>query len=125
LDEISQIMCPRFNVNEAIREYVGEVFRKRVVQSMSVGSLFTAFLETKEFAQKLPLRTNRILDLLSRNKLKIEVDAFEEQLLIEGFQKVANRIATGLVLAALIVGAALMMNIKTEFTIAGYPGLAM
>ena len=31
----------------------------------------------------------------------------------------------GLILAALVVGAALMMRVNTPFTILGYPGLAM
>jgi hypothetical protein len=44
---------------------------------------------------------------------------------MEGFQKVANRIALGLVLAALIVGAAMLMRVPTTFTILGYPGVAM
>jgi hypothetical protein len=38
---------------------------------------------------------------------------------------VANRIATGLVLAALIVGAALLMRVETDFRLFGYPGLAI
>jgi hypothetical protein len=38
---------------------------------------------------------------------------------------VANRITTGLLLAALIVGAALLMRVQTDFTVFGYPGLAM
>ena len=37
----------------------------------------------------------------------------------------ANRITMGLLLAALIVGAALLMRIETEFRILGYPGLAI
>ncbi len=45
--------------------------------------------------------------------------------ILEGFQKVANRIALGLVLAALIVGAAMLMRVPTPFTILGYPGLAI
>jgi ubiquinone biosynthesis protein len=44
---------------------------------------------------------------------------------MEGMQKVANRIALGLVLAALIVGAALLMDVQTSFQIFGYPGLAI
>jgi len=44
---------------------------------------------------------------------------------MEGMQKVANRIALGVVLAALIVGAALLMDVPTTFQIFGYPGIAM
>jgi ubiquinone biosynthesis protein len=40
-------------------------------------------------------------------------------------QKVANRIALGLVLAALIVGAALLMDVQASFQLFGYPGLAI
>jgi len=45
--------------------------------------------------------------------------------LMEGLQKVANRVALGLVLAALIVGAAMLMRVETSFRILGYPGFAM
>jgi ABC-type polysaccharide/polyol phosphate export permease len=44
---------------------------------------------------------------------------------MEGFQKIANRITTGIILAALIIGAALLMRVETPFRIFGYPGLAM
>lgn len=44
---------------------------------------------------------------------------------MEGMQKIANRITLGLVLAALILGAAMLMRVETSFRIFGYPGLAM
>jgi hypothetical protein len=53
------------------------------------------------------------------------VDAIDERELISGLQKIANRIALGLVLAALIIGAALLTQVPTPFRIFGYPGLAM
>ena len=46
-------------------------------------------------------------------------------LVMEGFQKIANRISAGLILAALIVGASLLMQVNTRFQLFGYPGLAM
>ena len=45
--------------------------------------------------------------------------------MLEGLQKVANRISLGLILAALIVGASMLMRIETPFKIFGYPGFAM
>jgi ubiquinone biosynthesis protein len=68
---------------------------------------------------------NRVLDGLANNQLSFKVDAIDESVLIDGLQKIANRIAVGLVLAALIVGAALLMQVPTAFRIFGYPGLAM
>ncbi|HEU4595970.1 MAG TPA: hypothetical protein VFS10_12585, partial [Pyrinomonadaceae bacterium] len=49
----------------------------------------------------------------------------DEKLLMEGFQKIANRITLGLVLAALIVGAALMARVETSLKIFGYPAIAI
>jgi ABC-type polysaccharide/polyol phosphate export permease len=46
-------------------------------------------------------------------------------MVVEGIEKIANRIAAGIVLAALIVGAALLMRVETTWRILGYPGLAM
>ena len=45
--------------------------------------------------------------------------------MLEGLQKVANRISLGLILAALIVGASMLMRVETPFRILGYPGFAM
>jgi uncharacterized phage infection (PIP) family protein YhgE len=82
-------------------------------------------IEVKEFVEKLPGRVNRLLDAVANNEMEIKVDAIDEVKLMEGLQKVANRITLGLVLAALIVGAALMMRVETSFTILGYPGIAI
>jgi hypothetical protein len=68
---------------------------------------------------------NKVLDILAKNELRLNVDAIDETLLIDGLHKIANRIALGLILAALIVGAALLMQVPTTFGILGYPGLAI
>ncbi len=99
--------------------------RQRFLKSVSPGHLADAVMEAQEFAQEMPGRVNKILDALAKNQLKLRVEAFDEATLIEGFQKVANRITTGLVLAALIIGAAMLMRVPTSFQIFGYPGLAM
>ena len=68
---------------------------------------------------------NRILDALAGNDLKLKVEVIDQGSILDGLQKVANRIALGLVLAALIMGAAMLMRVPTRFSILGYPGLAI
>ena len=53
------------------------------------------------------------------------MDAIDEKVVLDGLQKVANRITVGLIIASLIVGAALLMRVETTFKIWGYPGLAI
>jgi hypothetical protein len=96
-----------------------------MLRQVSPTQALTAALELNEFVQKLPARMNRVLDTVADNRLRIHVDAIDETELISGLHKIANRITTGLLLAALIVGAALLMRVDTRFRLFGYPGFAM
>jgi hypothetical protein len=75
--------------------------------------------------EKLPSRVNRIMESLSNNDFKINVEAIDEQALIGGIEKVANRVTMGVILAAMIIGAAMLMRVETEHEILGYPALAI
>jgi hypothetical protein len=82
-------------------------------------------LETRELLEKLPSRLNQFFELLATNKLRLQIDTIDEDLLMAGLQKIANRITLGLILAALIIGAAMLMHVETSFRIFGYPGFAI
>lgn len=125
LDEIGHVLAPHFDPNAAIRRHATEITQQQMKRDLSAASLFSAAMEAKNFVQRLPTRVNRILDRLADNEFRIHVDAIDETRLMEGMQKVANRIALGLILAALIVGAALMMDVPTTFQLFGYPGIAI
>jgi len=125
LDEIGRLLDPAFDPNAAIERHSYAIMQKRMIKDISPSNIFSAAIEAKEFVQELPGRVNKVLDILSRNHFKVHVDAIAEETLIEGFQKVSNRITTGLILAALIIGASMLMHIQSSFTIFGYPGLAM
>jgi ubiquinone biosynthesis protein len=125
LDLVGRTLSPTFDPNESIRRNSAAILHQRTMKSLAPGNLFGALLETKELIEKLPTRLNQFLELVATNKLRVEVDAIDEDLLMSGLQKVANRITLGLVLAALIVAAALLMRVETSFRILGYPGLAM
>jgi predicted unusual protein kinase regulating ubiquinone biosynthesis (AarF/ABC1/UbiB family) len=125
LDEIGRFIDPNFNPNAAIRDKVTEILNRRMRQQATTGRMFSSLLELKEFAATLPTRLNKILDSVANAELEVRVRAVDANLFMTGFQKVANRIATGVITAALIIGAALLMQVQTTFTVFGYPGLAM
>jgi predicted unusual protein kinase regulating ubiquinone biosynthesis (AarF/ABC1/UbiB family) len=125
LDEVGRTLDPKFNPNEAIRSNAISVMRRRMTSGFTTGGLYAGIMEAKELFQHMPGKVSKILDAAANNELKVTVDALDEAKLMSGFQKVANRITVGLVMAALIIGAALMMRIETPLKIFGYPGLAM
>lgn len=125
LDQVGRALEPQFDPNAAIRRNAAAILQSRLLKSLSPGNLFSGVLELKDLLQRLPARLNRFIDALANNEFKISVDAIDERKLMVGFQKIANRITVGLVVASLIIGAALLMRVDTTFRIWGYPGLAI
>jgi len=125
LDEVGRVLDPEFDVNASLRRNASSVMRRRMLKSATPANVFSAAMDVREFAERLPGRVNRILDALAANDLRFKVEVIDQGSIIDGLQKVANRIALGLVLAALIVGAAMLMRIPTSLTIFGYPWIAM
>jgi len=125
LDEVARALDPELDVNESIRRNGVELMTRRMKSAASSGGVLSAVLEAKEFAAKLPGRVNRVLDALAASELKLKVEVIDDGAIIDGLQKVANRITLGLILAALIVSAAMVMRIESSFRILGYPGFSM
>jgi len=125
LDQVGRTLDPEFDPNASIRRNVAGLMQQRMLKSLSPQRMFANLLEMNELVQKLPGRLNRLLDNVSDGGVSVQVRVREELWLMEGMQKIANRLTTGLILAALILGAALMMRVQTRFTIWGYPGIAM
>jgi ubiquinone biosynthesis protein len=125
LDRVVYTLDPTFDPNVVIRERANEILEQNIVKTLAPTNLLSGVVDLKEFAEKFPPRVNRILDQIGNNELSFKIDAIDEKIVLEGLQKVANRITLGLVVAALIVGAAMLMRVETSFRIFGYPGLAM
>jgi predicted unusual protein kinase regulating ubiquinone biosynthesis (AarF/ABC1/UbiB family) len=125
LDLVARTLAPDFNPNESIRRNAAEIFHRRTMKSFNSSTFFSALLETRELLEKLPTRLNQFFELLATNKLRLQIDTIDEDLLMAGLQKIANRITLGLILASLIVGAAMLMRVETTFRIFGYPGFAI
>ncbi|HZI59811.1 MAG TPA: AarF/UbiB family protein [Pyrinomonadaceae bacterium] len=125
LDRVVYTLDSTFDPNAIIREQANEILQRNIAKSMAPNNLLAGVVDLKEFAETFPRRVNKILDAIGNNEVRIGVDAIDEKVVLEGLQKVANRITLGLVVAALIVGAALLMRVETSWRIWGYPGLAM
>ncbi len=125
LEEVGRLLEPNFNPAASIRRHADHLMSKRMKADMAKGNVFAAMLEAKEFTTQLPARLNRIMDVVTNSDLEVKVKALDAKSLLSGMHKIANRITAGMVLAALIVGAALMMRVESSFTLWGYPGLAI
>jgi ubiquinone biosynthesis protein len=125
LDQVAAQLAPGYDADAAIRRYAGDVLQRAMVEQLTPSSMLRGLLDTKEFVEQLPRRANAILSNLADGSMRVRVDAVDAQQLISAIQRLANRVVAGLVLAALIVGAAMMAGVETQATILGYPALAL
>ena len=70
-------------------------------------------------------RLSILLRTLADNRFRVHIAGLEEARLIESIQKIANRITAGVIAAAMIIGAALIMRIPSQQQLFGYPALAL
>ena len=125
LDEVARNLDPSFDPNASIRTHAGEILRERMTGTASQGNAFSAVLEAKEFVEHFPGRVNRVMDALAEGEVKLNVRGIDQPELMKSIRQAANRMTAGVVIAALIVGAAMLMRVPTENTLFGYPAVAI
>ncbi|HUP85598.1 MAG TPA: AarF/UbiB family protein [Acidimicrobiales bacterium] len=123
LDQVARSLDPEFSPSDAIQRHATTILQSRMRPSRE--RLFSAALEAREFIEELPGRVNKLLDSTANGELTLKVDAFDEKELLRGLQQLANRVTTGLVLAALIIGAAMLTRVQTDVELFGYPAVAI
>lgn len=124
MDQIVAYLTPEYDMQETIKSYVHELMERRMKDNLKPGNWMELFLEMKELTENLPFRLNKFSENLAENQIRVKVDAIDEERFTDAFQKVANRITAGLIVAALIMGAALLVRVPSSWTIGGYPAFA-
>ncbi|MEO8933294.1 MAG: AarF/UbiB family protein [Xanthomarina sp.] len=124
MDQIVAYLTPEYDLNQTVKQYVHELMQKRMKDDLKPGNLLELFLEMKDLTEHLPFRINKFTENLAENKIRFKVDTIDEARFTGAFQKVANRITAGLIIAALIMGAALLARIPSTWNIGGYPAFA-
>jgi ubiquinone biosynthesis protein len=123
LDQVARELDPDFDPSDAIRRHTDNILESQMRPSS--GSAFAALMEARDFVEQLPGRVNKVMDAMAEGTFHLDVHAFDEAELMRGFQKLANRLTMGLVVAALIVGASMLMRVDTSSKLFGYPTLAI
>jgi predicted unusual protein kinase regulating ubiquinone biosynthesis (AarF/ABC1/UbiB family) len=128
LESVVRCLDPAVDVSDAIHRHAAQIFESQM--RTSTGGLLSALVEAKDFAEHLPSRVNRVMEALSEGRFEVRVRAFDEAEMLHSITKIANRLAMGLVIAALLLGAALLTRSYPEvalgcFALAAVCGLAL
>lgn len=125
LETVARALDPDIDFKKVIEPHLQQSMRAQLRQVFSPNRLASDALELQELVRESPRRLSQLLRTLSDNRLRVHVTGLEEARLIESMQKIANRITGGVIAAALIMGAAMMMRVETDSRLFGYPSLAL
>jgi predicted unusual protein kinase regulating ubiquinone biosynthesis (AarF/ABC1/UbiB family) len=106
LDQVATVLDPDFEPIEALRRHTTGLMKTSMKSSPA--AMLSSMLEAKEFAEALPGRVNRAFDAIGEGHFELRIKAFDEDQFLQGLHKLANVIAAGLVLAAMILASAFL-----------------
>lgn len=109
LGGVTRALDPTFEPAAAVRENMAEIVAERMRSRLNPRMLYRAMSEGADLLGALPRRIDLITKKLADNELTAKLEVPQIAVLVEGLQKVANRVFTGLVLAALIVASAMLL----------------
>lgn len=107
LDDIARRLAPGYKPRQAISDHAMYLMRHRVMRASSPSNLVSAALEAKDLVEHLPRRVNRVLDSLAEGDFRMHIEGLNEAGLMRSVQKLANRCAAGLGVAAFVLAAAI------------------
>ena len=125
LDQVARTLDPAIEVDQVVQAHAARVMRRRMLEAASPTNVMRSALEATAFAEALPRRMNKVLESLAEGRLTLNLDGLDENAIMRGAQKMANRLATGVVIAAFVVAAGLFSSARTGTTLLGYPVLTV
>ncbi|TYT27396.1 AarF/ABC1/UbiB kinase family protein [Luteimonas viscosa] len=125
LERVVDALSPEIDVRREIEAHLQSLMRDRLRKALSPANLATEAMELQELVREAPRKLSDTLSLLAANRMQVRLDGLDDSRLMENLQKIANRIASAVVIAALLLSSTQMMRLEVGPTLFGYPALAM
>lgn len=122
IEGVARKLDPQFNMVPHVEPFVQELLRKRVSPSRLFREFNRIIAEMVSLIKIFPGEAKQILRKIRAGKLKIELEHQGLENLISTMDKVSNRIAFSIIIAALIVGSSLIIKTHKGLSVLGIAG---
>lgn len=116
---------PHFDFNEAAKPYARELVQERLAPKLSAANLYAALASVNKSLFAIPQQLSHVLRRLGRGSLKVQhrIEGLEES--AERLSAAVNRLAMGVVIGAVSLTAALLLQAQIKPLVAGHSALGV
>jgi ubiquinone biosynthesis protein len=112
---------PNFNMIEHLRPFIEKALKERISPRSLAKDFSENFFSFIHLARNIPRDLKDLIGQIKRNKFRIDLEHRGLDRFIKELDKSINRLSSSLIIAALIVGSSLIMQIDKGPQLLGFP----
>ena len=121
LDQVASTLDPDIRIDTIIESRAAAVMRDRMLDAARPAKVMRSALDAAAFVENLPGRLNKVLESLAEGRIDLRLEGLDEAAVLRGAQKMANRVAAGVLIAAFVIASALFASAPGGPQLWGYP----
>ena len=125
IEGVGKALDPDFNASEAIKPFVLRFYKENFSFSAFLSKASEMPKEFGDFLVQFPQDVKSIVEKMKSGKLKIEFQHMGLEEIEESIEKSANRLSVSVIIAAILIGSALLLLAKTPPMLFGIPILGL
>ncbi len=125
IEGVGKALDPDFNASEAIKPFVLRFYKENFSFTALLSKASEMPKEFGDFLVQFPQDAKSIVEKMKSGKLKIEFQHMGLEEMEESIEKSANRLSVSIIIAAILIGSALLLLAKTPPMLFGIPVLGL
>ena len=125
IEGVGKALDPDFNASEAIKPFVLRFYKENFSFGAFLSKAGEMPKEFGDFLVQFPQDIKSIVEKMKSGKLKIEFQHMGLEKMEESIEKSANRLSVSIIIAAILIGSALLLLAKTPPMLFGIPVLGL
>lgn len=125
LEGIGRQLDPDFNMAERLQPFAEQIIKNRYSPGNVAKDAATTLRDYYSLGKSLPKDIKEFINRVNRNQFKIDLEHRGLERLITDLEKSTNRISFSMVIAALIIGSSVVMQVDKGPSLMGFPVIGL
>ncbi len=121
VEGLGRLLYPDFDMVSEVRPYVSRIMYRRYDPRRRFKDLLNVFDDFSHLAEELPQGVRDTLRKVNAGELRIQFEHRNLEKLLKEFNQSSNRISSAVIIAALIIGSSLVMQVPSGPSLFGFP----